>query len=104
MTSTGRLAGRFAGAGERLRHRAASLPRSVGYVRGPRLMSWLRKQWVLARHPHANIRFGHGVYLGPGFSLHIPGNGTFDAGPGTGFRRDFRAEVAGNGQLLIGAD
>lgn len=79
------------------------LPRKLGYFWGPRVMSWLRKRWVLLRHPHATIIFQGPVYLGPGFSLHIPGNGTFIVGPGVEFRRKFRAEVSGNGRIVIGA-
>jgi acetyltransferase-like isoleucine patch superfamily enzyme len=70
------------------------LPYRIGYVSGPKLMSWLRKQWVLLRHPHATIRFGDGTYLGPGFSLDMPRGGTFITGTGVEFRRDFRAELA----------
>jgi acetyltransferase-like isoleucine patch superfamily enzyme len=66
-------------------------------------MSRLRQWWVLFRHPYANIQFHNPVYLGPGFSLHIPENGTFIVGPGTEFRRNFRAEVAGSGRIVIGA-
>lgn len=66
-------------------------------------MSHLRKRWVLLRHPHADIRFGQGVYLGPRFSLHIPGEGSFIVGNGVEFRRDFRAEVDGYGRIVIGA-
>jgi acetyltransferase-like isoleucine patch superfamily enzyme len=80
------------------------LPRWIGYVKGPRIMSWLRKRWVLMRHPHANVVFHDPVYLGPGFSLHIPDNGTFIAGPRVEFRRGFRAEVVGDGRIEIGAD
>ncbi|MFL5894441.1 MAG: acyltransferase [Thermoleophilaceae bacterium] len=80
------------------------VPRWIGYVKGPRLMSWLRKRWVLLRHPHATIVFREPVYLGPGFSLHIPDNGTFIAGPRVEFRRDFRAELAGEARIEIGAD
>jgi acetyltransferase-like isoleucine patch superfamily enzyme len=80
------------------------LPRWIGYVKGPRIMSWLRKQWVLVRHPHATVVFHDPVYLGPGFSLHIPDNGTFIAGPRVEFRRGFRAEVVGSGRIEIGAD
>jgi acetyltransferase-like isoleucine patch superfamily enzyme len=80
------------------------LPRWIGYVRGPRTMSWLRKRWVLMRHPHANVVFHDPVYLGPGFSLHIPDSGTFIAGPRVEFRRGFRAEVVGDGRIEIGAD
>jgi acetyltransferase-like isoleucine patch superfamily enzyme len=82
--------------------RLRNLPRWLGYVRGPRLMSALRKWWVLARHPHATIRFEGPVYLGPGFSLHIPDGGTFVVGSAVEFRRDFRAEIAGDGRLVIG--
>jgi acetyltransferase-like isoleucine patch superfamily enzyme len=89
---------------ERARDTLRRWPQSLGYLHGPRLMSWLRMRWVLARHPHATVEFGRGVYLGPGFSLHIPDGGTFIAGPGTEFRRDFRCEVAGEGRVLIGAD
>lgn len=80
------------------------LPHWIGYVKGPRLMSWLRKRWVLLRHAHANVVFRGPVYLGPGFSLHIPDNGTFIAGPRVEFRRGFRAEVVGDGRIEIGAD
>jgi acetyltransferase-like isoleucine patch superfamily enzyme len=79
------------------------LPRRIGYGPGPRLMSALRKRWVLFRHPHADIRFDGPVYLGPGFSLHIPTAGAFHVGPGVEFRRGFRAEIAGDGRVTIGA-
>jgi acetyltransferase-like isoleucine patch superfamily enzyme len=88
----------------KLRAKARGAPRKIGYFWGPRAMSWLRRQWVLLRHPHATIVFEPPVYLGPRFSLHIPNGGTFIAGPGVEFRRDFRAEVEGNGRLVIGAE
>ncbi|MFL5907868.1 MAG: acyltransferase [Solirubrobacterales bacterium] len=65
-------------------------------------MSALRKRWTLIRHPHADIRFGKPVYLGPGFSLHMPDGGTFIAADGVEFRRGFRAEVGREGRLTIG--
>lgn len=83
--------------------RLSRLPRRMGYVWGPWLASGLRKRWVLARHPHAEISFARGVYLGPGFSLHMPDGGAFVAGPGVEFRRNFRAEVAEGGRIEIGA-
>jgi acetyltransferase-like isoleucine patch superfamily enzyme len=67
-------------------------------------MTWLRKQWVLLRHPHADIRFGRDVYIGPGFSLHIPEQGSFLVGDRVEFRRGFRAELSGAGRVSIGAD
>lgn len=76
--------------------------RGIGYHLGPRLMSALRKRWVLLRNPHATIRFGHSVYLGPGFSLHITGPGSFIVGNHVEFRRNFRAEIEGKGSIVIG--
>lgn len=75
----------------------------LGYRRGPMVMSWLRQRWAIARHPHAEIRFGRRVYLGPRFSLFIPEHGSFIVGDGVEFRRDFRAEVGGAGRVQIGA-
>lgn len=66
-------------------------------------MSNLRRWWVLARNPQANIQFKGPVYLGPGFSLHIPNGGTFVVGADVEFRRGFRAEIDGEGAILIGA-
>jgi acetyltransferase-like isoleucine patch superfamily enzyme len=86
-----------------MRRLIAELPRRIGYVHGPRLMSRLRKWWVLARNPHATVRFTEPVYLGPGFSLHMPDGGTFIAGPACEFRRNFRAEISGDGRIEIGA-
>jgi acetyltransferase-like isoleucine patch superfamily enzyme len=80
------------------------LPMRIGYIHGPRLMSRLRKRWVLLRHPHANIQFGRDVYVGRGFSLFIPHEGSFIVGDRVEFRRDFRAEVSGNGRVTIGSD
>lgn len=62
---------------------------------GPRLMSWLRRRVTLLRNPHAEIRFGADVYLGPGFGIDAPRGGTFVCGEGCEFRRRFQAELAG---------
>ena len=88
---------------ERIRRRArwAAFDASYGWV--PRMMSSLRRRWVLFRHPNAHIVFQGPVYLGPRFSLHIPHNGTFIVGPGVEFRRGFRAEIYGDGRIEIGA-
>jgi acetyltransferase-like isoleucine patch superfamily enzyme len=80
-----------------------SLPVEIGYTRGPRLMSWLRKRWVLFRHPHVDIRFGRNVYLGPGFSLHSPWEATFHVGDNVEFRRKFRAELGPRARITIGS-
>jgi acetyltransferase-like isoleucine patch superfamily enzyme len=78
-------------------------PRKVGYHWGPRLMSALRKRWVIFRNPQSKIVFQGPVYLGPGFSLHMPHGGTFIVGPGVEFRRRFRAEFGPNATIRIGA-
>jgi acetyltransferase-like isoleucine patch superfamily enzyme len=79
------------------------LPSRIAYGPGPRVASWARKRWVILRHPQADIRFGAGTYLGPGFSLFVPGEGAFIVGDGVEFRRDFRAEISGNGRITIGS-
>jgi len=66
-------------------------------------MSELRKRWVIFRHPNADIRFGRDVYLGPGFSLDIPGSGSFLVGDNVEFRKSFRAEVSEGGRIAIGS-
>lgn len=79
------------------------LPQRIAYHHAWRVGSWLRKRWVLLRHPHADIRFGRDVYLGPGFSLFVPGQGSFVVGDHVEFRRGFRAEVSGDARVTIGA-
>jgi acetyltransferase-like isoleucine patch superfamily enzyme len=81
-----------------------NLPVLIGYEYGRDLMSELRKRWAIMRNPHAEIRFGRGVYAGPGFSLYIPVPGAFIVGDGTEFRRGFQAEVTGGGRVTIGSD
>lgn len=80
------------------------LPYAVGYRHGPRLMSKLRRRWVLLRHPLAEIVIDQSAYLGPGFSLDIPASGTFVAGARSHFRRGFRAEIVDGGRIEIGPD
>jgi acetyltransferase-like isoleucine patch superfamily enzyme len=98
-----RLVLRAVGAAAAVSERLRRLPRKLGYDWGPRVASALRKRWVLLRHPHADIRFEGPVYLGPGFSLHMPDRGTFVVGPGVEFRRGFRCEIVGDGRVTIGA-
>jgi acetyltransferase-like isoleucine patch superfamily enzyme len=87
---------------KRLAEKLRWLPHKLGYRWGPLLASRIRRRWVLLRHPHANIQIDPTAYLGPGFSLHVDGPGTFVAGPGTEFRRGFRAEVSGDGRIAFG--
>src|SRR5947209_18507404 len=74
----------------------------IGYGRGPKLASRLRQRWVIMRHPRATISFGRDTYLGPRFSLFIPEDGSFIVGDSVEFRRDFRAEVSGQGRITVG--
>lgn len=86
----------------RLYAKARSLTFRLGYGRGPRLASKLRQWWAIFRHPDADIRFGRGVYVGPGFSLFVPDQGSFIVGDFVEFRRGFRAEISGSGRITIG--
>jgi len=76
----------------------------VYYGAGPMLMSALRKRWVIFMNPHATIEFGPDVHVGPGFSLHVRGGGTFRVGARTEIRRGFRAEIYDGATLTIGED
>jgi acetyltransferase-like isoleucine patch superfamily enzyme len=82
-------------------HRKLARAAHVGGA-GSRLMSRVRKRWAILRNPEAEIVFVEPVYVGRGFSLHMPEGGTFRAGPATEFRRNFRAEVAPGGRVEIG--
>jgi acetyltransferase-like isoleucine patch superfamily enzyme len=89
--------------GAKLLRRLRHLPVGIGYYRGPRLMSALRRYWILFRNPHVELRFEGRVYLGPGFSLHAPHGGTLVVGPGVEFRRNFQLELGPGGRVVIGA-
>jgi galactoside O-acetyltransferase len=88
---------------QRLRNKARWLARRIVYGRGPLILSRLRQRWIAFRHPHATIRFGQDVYIGPGFTVDIPGSGTLIVGDGVEFRRGCRVEIGGEGKVEIGA-
>jgi acetyltransferase-like isoleucine patch superfamily enzyme len=79
----------------RLRSKATSGIVRIGYFMGPRILSELRKWWVVVRNPQVKIIFGKGTFIGPRFSLHAPHGGTFITGEHVEFRRGFRAELGG---------
>lgn len=56
----------------------------------------------MATHAHARIEFRGPAYVGRGFQLMIPDNGTLIVGSGVQFRRDFVCEIHGNGRVEIG--
>ena len=80
---------------DRVKGKARGAVVKLGYSTGPRLMSALRKRWVILRNPQATIVFGKGTFLGPRFSLNMVNGGTFITGDYVEFRRGFRAELSG---------
>lgn len=69
---------------------------------GPRVASTVRRVLVMATHGHATVEFHGPARVGPGFSLQLPGNGTFIVGRGVDFRRGFVCEISGGGRVVIG--
>ena len=76
----------------------------ANYRGGPRLMSRLRKWWVMARNPQVRFEISEPVHFGPGFGIHAPYGGTLRVGQAVEFRRGFRIELAeGYSEVSIGA-
>lgn len=78
------------------------LPWRARFDLGARLGSDLRRLAVYATHRHCHVQFLGPVRLGPGFTLRIPGAGTFVAGRGVEFRRGFVCEISDGGRVTIG--
>lgn len=75
----------------------------LAYDWGPRLASRVREWIVRLRNPVADISFGPGCRLGPGFRIRAPWGGRFHCGAGCEFREGFRAELEGpNASIVIG--
>ena len=75
----------------------------AGYRGGPRLMSRLRKWWVMVRNPQVRFEISEPVHFGPGFGIHAPYGGTLRIGQAVEFRRGFRLELAdGHSEVSIG--
>lgn len=96
------IPGKVLGKARRIPNRLRKEIVTVGYFRGPLLMSRLRQAWTVFRNPHAEIRFGRHNVLGPGFSLYMPFGGTFITGDRVEFRRNFRAELGPTARVEIG--
>ena len=79
------------------------VPWRLRYRTGRRLASAVRRVRLQLLHGHCTLRFDGPVYVGPGFSLEIPGKGTFHVGENVHFRRGFTCEIAGDGVVTIGA-
>ena len=78
------------------------LPWRVSHIAAPRLLSRLRRMYVLATHRHAKVTIAPSAWLGPRFSLFIPDHGTLSIGEHVQFRRGFTCEISGNGHVTIG--
>ena len=83
--------------------RFRALPWAARYKFGSSLASELRLLAIRLTHLHCHVEIERPVRLGPGFSLLIPGGGSFVVGHGVDFRRGFTCEVQGNGRVEIGA-
>lgn len=68
----------------------------------PRAASALRRIAVTRTHGHATVEFRGPVRLGPGFTLDLPGAGTFVVGHGVDLRRGFVCEIAEGGRVVLG--
>ena len=79
------------------------IPWQLRYERGAMAASTLRRLAIKATHGHCTVEFRGPVYLGPGFSLMIPHQGTLIVGEGVSFRRGFVCEIADGGRVEIGA-
>jgi acetyltransferase-like isoleucine patch superfamily enzyme len=80
----------------------AQLPWRLRYVHAAAAASRARRLSILATHQHADVRIDKQARLGPRFSLWIPERGRFHVAAGCEFRRDFYAEVHGDGSVDIG--
>jgi acetyltransferase-like isoleucine patch superfamily enzyme len=103
LRKLGSLPGKVVRALARPRWAKREVVRRTVYFQAPRVASWFRKRWTLLKNRHADISFGKGVYLGPGFSIHAPYGGRFAAGDYVEFRRGFRAELGSKARLEIGS-
>jgi acetyltransferase-like isoleucine patch superfamily enzyme len=87
-----------------VRERWGRLAARLNYWILPRIASEIRKRIVILRNPHAHIEFRGTVYVGPGFSLHMPYGGHFVVEHATEFRRGFRAEFgSADARIEVGA-
>lgn len=85
------------------RARLRRLPWWVRHRGGAKVASELRRVAVELTHRHCTVRFEGPVWIGPGFLLDIPDQGTLVVGPAVQFRRGFVCEISGDGRVTIGA-
>lgn len=80
------------------------LPWRLRYEVGLNAASTARRILVQATHLHCRVEFQGPVYIGPGFSLFVPNNGSLIVGAGVQFRHGFVCEIHGDGVVRIGAE
>lgn len=80
----------------------ARLPWRLRYYYAAKLASQRRRLAVLATHRHADVQIDRKVRLGPRFSVWIPGPGHLHIDRGCQLRRDFYAEIHGDGRIELG--
>ena len=85
-----------------MRRNWRKVPWHLRYRTGAKLASDFRRLLIKVTHLHATVTFQGPVRLGKGFSLEIPGHGTFIVGPAVDFRRNFHCEISGEGRVEIG--
>lgn len=73
---------------------------ALTHFRGPRFASLVRQRMAKIRNPRADITFGYGCYLGPGFSLHAPWGGRIHVARRCEFRRGVRIDLMGPDSVL----
>jgi acetyltransferase-like isoleucine patch superfamily enzyme len=80
----------------------AHLPWKLRYEYAARAASRWRRFTVRATHRHADVQIDPSAYLGPRFSLMVPGPSHLRVGKGCEFRRDFYVEIHGDGLVDLG--
>jgi acetyltransferase-like isoleucine patch superfamily enzyme len=86
----------------RVHDRVVETHRRLLYERPP-LLSSVRKHALMLRHRHATITIDTPVWIGRGFSVHMPGAGELHIGPHVELRRNTRIEIEHGGRVVIGA-
>jgi acetyltransferase-like isoleucine patch superfamily enzyme len=74
------------------------------YYDAARVASRWRRRTTLLTHGHADVTIERTARLGPRFAVWIPERGTLQIGRSCDLRRDFYAEVGGEGRIEIGPE
>jgi acetyltransferase-like isoleucine patch superfamily enzyme len=80
----------------------ARLPWRLRYYTAASFASRWRRRTTLMTHGHADVVIDRTARLGARFGLWVPERGTLRIGPGCELRRDFFAEIHGEGRVELG--